>query len=462
MKKFIFTFKKHLFPMPDENMYFKTLRRGTTTFAALILPILLLLYTGQVWGATHILTEAMGKTIYPATFNPDAKPGDTIIIDKNRKSNIVFKNFDGTITNPYTFTNPSDSKVTINTGTTNAIQFYDSDNFILIGNNYTSETYGIEIDGATGTIRGGIRMWRCADWEVAYIYIHDTTAGISQNNNDPWTESDSMGDCHVHHLLIEDTNGTYAEGMYFGKTKVGDHPKFTTLEINDCYIYRTGSDGIQAGKTSGWLKIHGNYLEDVGTQNDTGQNFGIVVAFEAVGAEVYRNKIVRSRHNGIEIHSSASEVSIHDNVIWNAGYATTANGIKINPSIGTSTVINNTVVGSSGYGIKTDEGDTTGENRYNLLVANGSGGISSSYTTMNDNRIVASTTTEHFRDANAGDFSLTENSPTRDAVQGGGVSPIDHAGSTRPYSSTAPDIGAYEYYGPQLVPVKGLKVKVIK
>ena len=100
MKKFILTFKKHLFSMPDENMYSKTLRRGTTTFAALILPILLLLYTGQVWGATHILTEAMGETIYPATFNPDAVPGDTIIIDKNRKSNIQFKNFDGTTTKP--------------------------------------------------------------------------------------------------------------------------------------------------------------------------------------------------------------------------------------------------------------------------------------------------------------------------------------------------------------------------
>lgn len=456
MKKFIFTVKKHLFSMPDENMYSKALRRGTTTFAALILTILLLLYTGPVWGATHILTEAMGEKIYPTTFYPDARPGDTIIIDKNRKSNVQFKNFDGTTTNPYTFTNPSDSKVTINTGTTNGIQFFDSDNFILIGNNYASETYGIEIDGTPG----GIRLWRCADWEVAYIHIHDTGAGISQNNNDPWTQANSMGVCRVHHCLIEDTAAIFAEGMYFGKSITGDHPQWDLLEIDHNKVYRTGSDCIQAGQTESLL-IHDNYCEDCGTQNDGAQNFGINLSAEASGIEVYRNMIVRARKNGIEVNVTAGEATIHDNVIWNAGYGEPGNGIKICSSSGTSTVINNTVVESiGGYGIKTYSRDTTGEIRYNLLVANGSGGIFSSYTNRNNNRIVASTTTEHFRDANAGDFSLTENSPSRDSGQGGGASPIDHTGATRPYSSTAADIGAYEFR-PQTIrldSVKGLRL----
>ncbi|MCK4627581.1 MAG: right-handed parallel beta-helix repeat-containing protein, partial [Sedimentisphaerales bacterium] len=409
-------------------------------------------YNNDDFSFTHILTEAMGTGyITPASFEPDAVPGDTIIIDADRVSGILLRYFDGTVTNPYIFTNPSDATVTINgVGTTKwgsqGLQIFDSDNFKVLGNSYSGATYGIEIHGLTNP-KGGIRMWRCADWEVAYIHIHDTYAGISQNNNDPWTQANSMGSCRIHHCLIEDTSGIFAEGMYLGKSKEGDHPHWDLLEIDHNKVYRTGSDCIQAGQTESLL-IHDNYCKDCGIQNDVNQNIGINLSVEAGGIEIYRNMIIRARHNGIDVnYTTGVDPSIHDNVIWDAGYGGDGNGIKVTSVAGSATVINNTVVSAHKYGIKTYTSDTTGEIRYNLLVANGSGGISSAYSTQNDNRTAANTVTEHFVSAATANFRLTTSSPARDAGIGAGYSTIDYDGNTRPHGS-APDIGAHEYYSP--------------
>lgn len=352
--------------------------------------ITILIFSSNSWGSEHILTESMGENIYPTSFSPQAIPGDTIIIDKDRKSNIKFNNFLGTENKQFIFTNPKDAKVTIRSGANNAINFFNCRNFILTGNNYELETYGIEIDGSAD-IKVGVRLWQCADWEIAFIYIHNTSGGITQNNNDlpnaPWTESDSIGDCRVHHCKIADTNGEYSEGMYFGKTKVGDHPKWNTLEIDNCLIYRTGSDGIQAGQTRTWLKIHDNYVEDPGIRNDFYHNFGIIINFEAIGAEIFNNTVVRARHSGIQVHSSSGAVYIHHNDILNAGYENIANGIKINTTSGISKIINNSIAESNGYGIKTDSG-TAGEIRSNLLIKNKSGAIKSTYTNVSNNIII--------------------------------------------------------------------------
>ena len=219
------------------------------------------------WCMEHMLTESMGQKIFPSSFNPDALPGDKIIISANRKSPIVFKDFNGTSTRPFTFTNPKDSKVTITaSGNTIGIQFLACDNFILRGNSYSGTTYGIEIKG--GTTASGVRMGQCADWEISYLYIHHTGGGITQNGNEgpyaPWSEKNSMGDCRIHHCKIADTSATFAEGMYLGKSIEGDYPKWKSLEIYDNKIYRTGCEGIQAGQIStsgGRLKIHNNYIE---------------------------------------------------------------------------------------------------------------------------------------------------------------------------------------------------------
>ena len=416
----------------------------------LLFLVVALCLVGSASAATHIINESMGTGYFqPSSFSPNAVPGDTIVFAADRVSGVMLTDFEGTESNPYTFTNPSDSTVVLSgVGTTSwslqGIQVFDSYNFSIRGDNYSSETYGIEIHALTNS-KSGIRMWRCSNWDISYIHIHDTLAGITQNNNDPWVQSNgSMGDCRVHHNLIEDTSATYAEGMYLGKSVTGDHPQWVSLEIDNNSVYRTGSDCIQAGQSASLL-IHDNYCEDCGVQDDVGQNYGFMLSVEGAGIEIYRNTVVRSRHNGIEIHSSAEEPSIHDNVIWDAGFgASDANGIKVSSSSGSSSIISNTIINSTKDGIRTAESDTTGEIRYNLLIANDLSGINSAYSTQTDNRVQASIPNEYFVNAATGNFRLTSSSPAKDAGTAAGYSATDFDGVSRPQGSEA-DIGAFEF-----------------
>jgi len=405
---------------------------------------------------TKILTEAIGTGyISPSSWSPAAVPGDTIIIAADRVSGILLKNFNGTPASPYLFTNPSNAKVILSgLGTTDwgekGIHVFDSDNFKILGNNYSSETYGIEIHGITNP-KAGLRMFRCADWEIGYVHVHDTYGGITQNYNDPWTQSNSMGNCRLHHSYIKDVASAAmgSEAVYLGKSSTGDYPHWTQLEIDHLHIENITCDGIQSGQTEKLL-IHDNYVQDVGLlyASEPVHAFGIIASAEGGGVDIYGNTIIRSRHNGIEITYSAGVggCDIHDNVVWDAGHdgKATANGIKINTKSGAPTVINNTVVGAGGYGIKVGGGSTNGEIRYNLLVANGSGGISSAYAIQNDNRIVPSIATENFINASIGNFRLTIGSPAKDSGIGLGYSTTDLDGTTRPIGSAA-DIGAFEY-----------------
>jgi hypothetical protein len=410
--------------------------------------------SAKAQAVTHVVTESMPENIFPNSFSPAAVPGDTIIIDNNRRSNIRFYNFHGTPSAPFTFTNQPNGRALINQGNTNGIQFYASENFMLRGDNNPSVEYGIEIDGS-GPIVGGVRMWQGINWEVSYIHIHDASGGISQNNNnDPgnsnlpvvWTPDNSMGNCRVHHNLIEDMGGAeFTEGMYLGKSKDADAPKWETLEIDHNRVLRTGSDGIQAGRirNTGWLKIHDNYVEDPAYANVDNQDMGIIATLQVNNLEIYNNTVVRAAKNGIYVSSAGGTTNIHDNVIWQAGHLNPqGNGISVPYS---ASIINNTIVSSANNGILANRSGTNGYIRYNLLIANNRG-YTSVYSPANitDNRIQTGISGENFTNATQGDFSLTVNSPARNAGVGTGYSPRDFLGVSRP-QGTAVDIGAFEY-----------------
>jgi hypothetical protein len=404
--------------------------------------------------ATYYVTESMGEKIYPSSFSPAAQLGDTIIISANRISPIIFENFNGTSEKKYIFTNPPDARVRINSAGATGIQFRVSDNFILRGNNYASETYGIVIDGYV-TSSGGVRMWQCSDWEVSYVEIKNTAGGITQNNNElwppyvPWTEANSLGNCRVHHNYIHDTFGEFSEGMYLGKSKDEGYPEWETLEIDHNKVYQTGSDGIQAGriKDTGWLKIHDNHVEDAGNRNDVNQNFGITISYGGGNVEIYRNKVIRARKNGIGVFTTAfhGSLNISDNVVLDSGIGEDGNGIAVGTNL-PALIISNTVVGATKNGIRATLVSSIGKIKYNLVIDTNEAGINTGYTDFSDNRIMPTVSTEFFKDVVNGNFELTENSPAKDAGIGSGYSLIDILGVSRPQGS-APDIGAYEYIG---------------
>ncbi|MCK5218092.1 right-handed parallel beta-helix repeat-containing protein, partial [bacterium] len=323
----------------------------------------------------------------------------------------------------------------------------------LLGNNYGSETYGIRLTGGSSCLR----LVNTRDVEIAYFELYDAShVGIGMSQCwAPWecVDTEIMENVTIRHNYIHDVGG---EGMYLGKSSRTNAPKFRDIQVYNNRVENCGWDGIQLGQTIGENNnIYNNTVKNTGhggtniycwstgvhqTAPCQGQWFGIVTNPENYGVNIYRNYVQDVYFTAISTHSdSDGPVDIYDNVVWNAGYR----GISVQSGIGLSTVINNTVI-SSIRGISTKSGDTTGEIRYNLVIANSSGGINSDYSTKNDNRTQANIATENFVNAATGDFRLTASSPAKDAGIGGGYSTVDIDWNTRPFGS-APDIGAYEY-----------------
>jgi len=411
-------------------------------------------------GTAHILTEAMGETVTMNDFTPTLVAGDTVVISPSRTSAITLSNIIGSPGSWITFTNPSDAQITIADASSAIGQMRISGcRYIrLLGNNYSSETYGIRLNGVW--IGGCLGVVNTKDIEIAYIEAYNAShVGIGMSQCwAPWAcvDTEIMENVTIHHNYIHDVGG---EGMYLGKSSRTNAPKFRDVQIYNNRIENCGWDGIQLGQTIGENNnIYNNTLKNIGhggtnihcwstgvhqTAPCPGQWFGIVTNPENYGVNIYRNYVQDVHFTAISTHfDSDGPVDIYDNVVWNAGYR----GISVQSGIGLSTVINNTVV-SSVRGISTRNGDTTGEVRYNLVIANSSGGISSDYSTQNDNRTQSSIATENFVNAATGDFRLTTTSPAKDAGIGTGYSTVDFDGNTRPHDS-APDIGAYEYYNP--------------
>jgi hypothetical protein len=352
--------------------------------------------------ATHTIDNTDGTEITESDLG--ANPGDTIIISASRTDPIEFVDFIGTSDSRYTFTNPSDGAPHIVTsGSNEGIHFKNCQYFDLKGDNYSSEEYGIEVSGSSSS-QPGVKMWQCANYTISYLYIHDTGGGIAHNADDwpetAWDENDSYGNVQLHHNKIEDTDATYSEGMYMGRSSfyaAGDYPLFDTLEINDNILDTIGSDGIQAGRidSGGWLKIHGNQVSNAGSNQVTDQSAGIAVAYEVLGDwEVYDNYVYRSYESGIRAaQTNASAPNIHDNIIVESGYdnaGTSGDAIKTSTNDSGGIISGNIVWGSTAYGIKTDNGNGSITNNYNVDCD--SGAISSSWDTQTGNGTTLSKT----------------------------------------------------------------------
>ena len=410
--------------------------------------LFMLLFSSSVWGATYTLTEAMGEIITESVISGGGTvaPGDTIILGSSgspRTSPIYFSGITGGDGNPVVITNPADAKATI-TGDTaswgSSIFFTDCRYIKLSGDNYGSETYGIKITGGTN----GIRFRDSRNWEVAYFEITDSGLGVVQNNNS-WTGTSPenpmlIPGVKIYNFYIHDI--TLQEGIYLGKTEVGNHPQFVAIEIYDGIIENSYWDCLQLKHTTNSAnKIYGLELTNCGTAKATGQEFGATFGSEAKYVEFFGNEIDTTGHNAFNVDDDADgPINAHDNLIINAG----ENGFKFTSDYAHQ-VVNNTIINSGAWAIKSFAGYTSGALKYNLMAGNTSGGILSDYSTQTDNRTAASVDTEGFVDAGGGDYHLTDTAPATDAGVGLGFSVLDFDGNTRPFGSTAPDIGAYEF-----------------
>lgn len=414
---------------------------------------------GEAWAATVTVNEASGTGVMTPT-SLGASPGDTIIIAADRVTALWFDNFVGTAVAPYYFKNPSDAAVTITTArpgssNTNAITFSDSAYVKLLGNNWSGTTYGINFDGTGAyTVASGIRFMCTTNWEVAYIYATQVGRIVSQNANntdigcsvsfDDVTPEPDLGDVSVH-----DCFGYYLvyEGVYLGKSLSGIYAQYSNVEIYNMIIEHSGWDGLQVAQTTGTIKIHDNDLNNVGTDTSvTNENEGIIINPEGQNAEICRNKLKTGTRNGIYLYTGTGGHNIHDNII--SGFL--RSGIKREGATGTCTMVNNTIVGSSLYGIAGGGAFTA---YYNFLVANTSGGVQSTVTTQANNVTITAAqgiAAAKFTDPDNDDYSLLADSPAINVSNAAGYSTTDFLGIARPQPTGGyADAGAYERVWPQ-------------
>ncbi len=338
-----------------------------------------------------------GDPIEPDDFVPHAIPGDTIIIESRptQSAELGFRSFDGTSFKKYYFTNPTDSQCVINkTGNFLGIGFYNSDNFILDGSNYSSEFYGIEIDGnALGNGNNGtngMRMRQCADWTIQNVYIHDCGGGVSQNDNElwgdtleaDWDDTDSMGDCIFRDIKIVDTSSgpdVGSEGTYFGKTDDDDgvsagFPRFSSFLMERVWFEDTGSESVQIGQiepTSGTLTIQDVYIKNAATDNENLQNKGISLSAGYKNVTIRRITLIGVSGNGLYGGSGSPSygtfngvkdgpVDIQDCLFVDTGNADSGtHGIQVTNDLSGNVISNNYLVIGSGDGIKTANGSGT-------------------------------------------------------------------------------------------------------
>jgi len=356
-----------------------------------ILTAFLVFFTVQCFAATHYVTNNTAATVTPSTtFDPDTGPasaGDTIIIDSTRTTRLTFEDFDGTAGSKYYFKNDSDAVTTITEGTDiQPLRFFNCDNIVIDGTNYSSEAYGIVLEGSSTNNTAGIVLSQCADWEITGVKVQNTGLGFRCNNHDDnqgqsnpdtsWTQigggganPQSVGDCHIHHnkiaTTIGDAAGDFGEGMYMGKSTTGDYPQFDTLEINDNDISSTNAEGIQAGQiesSSGWLKIYNNSVVNYGTADHTDHNQGINLSAEWANASVYNNYIKTGTGHGIYARSAGSSMICTENVIVDAGNSATDpenEGIKNKGTGAANDISDNLICIAGGDGIRTVGGDGT-------------------------------------------------------------------------------------------------------
>lgn len=372
--------------------------------------------------------------------------GDTLIIPSGWTNHLYFLDVVGASGNDIIITNPSTAKISITEVMTSSpwgsITFIRCRYVVVDGSNYSSETYGI----CSQNGYFGARLYESEDIEIEYAEILDTTYAAMQWQDGTWNATQDVENIKIHNCYVHDI-GT--EGIYFGNSSFDPalHPSFKDCKIYSNIFENCGWDGIQlGGADEGTNEVYDNYCKNLGTAGATGQTFGIIMGRSSI-CDIYQNIVINAHNAGIRLGTLTKQCDIHDNVVIDSG----TYGISNDSSTAGQTIINNTVVNSDPsivdyQGIATRAGADLGEIRYNLVVGFVKAGqISTSYSINQDNLTSNSIPAQYFLDVNNDNVRLTSLSPARDAGVGAGYSTTDLDGNTRPYGSTDPDIGAFEY-----------------
>ncbi len=389
----------------------------------------------------------------------DVKPGDVICLQAGTYKFLNLFNFQGSAEKPLTFINCGGQVIIGKNQHYYGIVLNNVNHYRFTGTGDAAYTYGIKVDGVTGSGSGLAGYGSYA--EVDHVEIsHTGFAGILFKR-DPscdagsWSENFVMRQVSFHDNYIHDTHG---EGIYLGYT--GGPKKLSCnggektvyphnlegVRVYNNRIEHTGWDGIQVSRAVSDCQIYNNTVKDYGTSGTRYQQVGIVIGGGTTG-RLYNNHIEQGTGGGIHVFGAGGNY-VYNNVIADAG----EDGIFCDDRETVSGrgyyFINNTIVRAADAGMKMYSDESKGNVFYNNLIAGAKGKqavvvLHKGIDWLAEHNLIV-TDVEAVKFA-AGSYGLQSGSPAVDKgkqVSSYGVE-TDCIGRERPQGAGF-DIGAYE------------------
>ncbi len=414
------------------------------------------------------------------------QPGDTVCILAGNRDSLKLRNFLRDTSTPITFINFG-GQVVINSTTSEGILVQNSKFIKITGTGDTQVKYGIKIIHSTAN--GMTMPNKTSDFEVDHIEVSGvpiigvsakTEAVCSDGSTSDWHAYDYDGDgikvgdlddvvnrsnftqinsiFHDNYVHDVGTEGFYiGSSFYQGRslscnsgTEYVDDPVLRGVKVYNNVVDRTGWDGIQVGSAVSEVDIHHNIVRDAGLSSDPSAGngrFGMIINRGTTG-NYYNNQIYNSRGSGMYIQGIGGYV-IYNNIFYNSGMATSAQGINWDLGDG-GMIYNNTIVKSSRSGIRVSSTPKQGAVYDNLIAETLETGVVSNYVNAYNNLVYGQRDAVKFKDPSQLDFHLTVNSPAIDQGSSSGYAVRDIDDQPRPQDGNGDgiarsDVGADEY-----------------
>ncbi len=408
-------------------------------------------------GYSCVYTIKTSQTVVDgSTLNLPA--GSVVCIEAGTRGPLWLKNFEGQAGKPITFVN-SNGKVTISASSSNGYGLkFSNCKYVKLAGNGSNDQYGIHVKGS----HIGVTFESLStNWEVSNVEISNIGFAGLMGKTDPtcdpatWNGNFTMRDISIHDNYVHDVTG---EGFYIGNSfyasgrslSCGTITPHTVegLRLFKNKVVNTGCEGIQVGCATKGCEIFDNTIENYGRDPFAAhQNNGLQLG-EGTGGKCYNNIIKNGPGNGIICLGYGDNV-VYNNLILGAGAYGVYVDTRYTPGQAFS-FINNTVVNSGSDGFMIAAGKIPMNNVINNIIVNPKTGKfintrNSAKVTDKNNYTTMNVADVKFVNASGGDYRLASGSPAID--KGADVSSF---GVTYDFSSTARptgngyDIGAYE------------------
>ncbi|MCR6639118.1 MAG: right-handed parallel beta-helix repeat-containing protein [Sporocytophaga sp.] len=410
-----------------------------------------------VQGYTCVYTIKTSQSVVDgSTLNLPA--GSVVCIEAGTRGPLWLKNFQGQAGKPITFVNSS-GKVTISASSSNGYGLkFSNCKYVKVAGNGSNDQYGIHVKGS----HIGVTFESLStNWEISNVEISNIGFAGLMGKTDPscdpatWNGNFVMRDISIHDNYVHDVTG---EGFYIGNSfyasgrnlSCGTITPHTVegLRLFKNKVVNSGCEGIQVGCATKGCEIFENTIENFGKDPFAAhQNNGLQLG-EGTGGKCYNNIIKNGPGNGI-ICLGYGDNLVYNNLILNAGAYGVYADTRYTPGQAFN-FINNTIINSGSDGFMIAAGKIPMTNIMNNIIVNPKSGKfintrNSAKVTDKNNYTTMNIGDVKFVNASGGDYRLAAGSPAIDKgtdVSSFGVT-YDFSNTARPTGGTY-DIGAYE------------------